>query len=606
MLNKLGFQGKIFLVFILIFVGMVTFFSTYLYVYMKRTLIRTDQINLAPVTQKISDQIDMLYKELGNAANSYTNNQENLELMIDLYHESESSYTAPLVYKTKLAKNLSAIYNAVSQLYKVIIFIPEKNVFFTYIRDEHLVDNIPGRYVYVNSVASNMQFTGVPPHSDDWSTYPQTVISVVSKFSTPYYTDFGVLEIQVPYQTIEKVGSIENNSAGKEVLIFDDNGSLVFPYFADADTNPEGRNNLLRIADAIREHGMKTGEITVGKHSILYSSYRSAYTGWTTVVTDDEKMLQKNVRGYKLIIALSSSIILFTVLFVYYILIQRLTRPLKLLTHKVRTVSLDNLSLKASNAEPNEFKLLHQSFNDMFDKIRESINNEYESRIRETEAHSSALQAQINPHFIYNTLSVITAHCEDSGAEVAADMCYRLAGMMRYTASSMSKDVLLSDEIRHSIDYLELMKLHYDDSLEYDIHLPEPLNSIRVPKLTLQPLVENCIDHGFGNVLPPWRIRIYGVSVCPNHWEITIEDNGSGIEPIQLAEISQQLTAYRDNYNNGKLLTNLKIGGLGILNTYARLIIYFGPHFYFHITNLEERGCKIQLGVRRPLEEETS
>ncbi|NOV01763.1 sensor histidine kinase [Paenibacillus planticolens] len=604
MINKFGFQGKIFLVFIIIFVGMVTFFSTYLYVYMKRTLIHTDQINLAPVTQQISDQIDTLYKELGNAAISYTNDLENLELMIDLYHESGNSSAAPLVYKTKLAINLNTIYNAVSHLYKVIIFIPEKNIFFTYIRDEHLVESIPARYAYPSNGSTNRRLTNMPPHLDDWSSLPQRVISVVSKFSTPYNKDFGMIEIQIPYQSLERVGSIKSKNAGKEVLIFDDNGSLLFPYLSEDDWERETRT--LRLIQAIKAHGMNYGEISVDNRSFLYSSFRSDYTGWTTVMTDDERMLQKNVRDYKNIIVLSSSLILFTVLIVYYILIQRLTRPLKLLTQKVRTVSLDNLSMKVTSTEPNEFKLLHQSFNDMLDKIRESINNEYESRIRETEAHSSALQAQINPHFIYNTLSVITAHCEDSGADVAADMCYRLAGMMRYTASSSCKDVLLSEEIGHSIDFLELMKLHYDDSLEYEIHLPEPLNAMRVPKLTLQPLVENCINHGFEHVLPPWRIRIYGTMLSPDHWEITIEDNGSGIEPVQLAELSRQLTSYRDNYEHGKLLTNLKIGGLGILNTYARLIIYFGTHFYFHITNLEERGCKIQLGVRRPLEEEAS
>ncbi|MDD9267052.1 histidine kinase [Paenibacillus sp. GCM10023248] len=601
MFNKFGFQGKILLIFIVIFASLVTFFAVYLYVYMKSSLIRTNQTNLAPVVHKISDQIDMLYQQLGNAAINYTNNQENLALMVDLYHEADESAAAPLVYKTKLAKNLNAIYSVVSQLYKIVIFIPEKDVFFTYIRDEPLVPTIPERYAHPVQAVSQ-RFTRIPPHPDDWSTSPQTVISVVSKFSTPYYKDFGMIELQLPYQALEQIGLMEHNSTGKKVLIFDDKGSLLFPYYGEADGLQ--RDMALRLIEAIRDHGEGSGEITLDKQSFLFSSFRSASAGWTTVITDDETILRQTVRDYGVIITLSSSLLLAAILALYYILIQRLTRPLKELTRKVRAISLDNLSMTVTTAEPNEFKLLHQSFSDMVDKIRESINNEYESRIRETEAHSSALQAQINPHFIYNTLSVITAHCEDSDAGVAAEMCVRLAGMMRYTASMVSKDVPLPEEIGHSVDYLELMKLQYDDSLAYDIHLPEALKHLRIPKLTLQPFVENCIDHGFEHVLPPWRIRIWGSFASHDHWEITIEDNGSGFKPNQLAEINRQLSAYRDNFEKGKLLANLQIGGLGILNTYARLLIHFGNRFYLRITNLEERGCKIHMGVQGPLEEE--
>lgn len=180
-----------------------------------------------------------------------------------------------------------------------------------------------------------------------------------------------------------------------------------------------------------------------------------------------------------------------------------MTKPLKQLITTVEGVNLENLQLHVPHSENDEFKILNESFYTMFSNLKDSINKVYESKLKETHAHFLALQAQMNPHFLYNTLNAISAAGEQYGSKATTLMCNQLADMLRYTTSPANSVVPLKDEIGHAINYLELMKVPYEGSLTYDIKISEELYNLHLPKLTIQPLVENCINHGFENILPP-------------------------------------------------------------------------------------------------------
>lgn len=605
MFNKLGFQNKVFAIFMVAFLFILASFAVYLYGYMKSTLVRTQQASLAPVAQKISDQIDMLYKQLDFAALGFTNNQDNLNTMVEMNSIAPESLDM-LVHQSKLIHNLSATYNVVNELYKVVIFIPDKHIFFSYIRDDHPVSSIPFPYASPDSIdqlfGKNGQVAELPPHLDFWSTAPEKVVSVVRKFSTPYYTDFGFIELVLPYRTLERICSIDKEQTGKNVYIFDEKGMLVFPFNAGS----HKENAALKLSDMIHQQNIEFGEMRLSNHSLLFNSYHSSYTEWTIVITDDEALFLQNLSYYRTLLITVSVIIFIAVMVIYYIIIRKLMKPLKHLTKSVRSINLNNLTVDGRTHEYNEYNefiLLNRSFEHMIERLRQSINQEYESRIREVEAHYSALQAQINPHFLFNTLNVIAVHCEETESDIAADMIYRLSEMMRYSGSSAQTSALLSEEMKYSVYYLELMKLHYDNSLFYEIDIPEPIGNLRFPKLSLQPFVENCINHGFDKALPPWKIKITGSVRNAMDWEIMIEDNGCGIQSDELSEIQRQLAEYETNFLEGKLVRNLQISGMGILNTYARLAIHFGEDFYFHISSMEGQGCNVRFGIRARLKE---
>ena len=167
--------------------------------------------------------------------------------------------------------------------------------------------------------------------------------------------------------------------------------------------------------------------------------------------------------------------------------------------------------------------------------------------------------------------------------------------MLRYTTTPSNKFVSLKEEINHAVNYLELVKVPYEGSLNYEVYIPDRLYMVDIPKLTLQPLVENSINHGLEKVLPPWNITICG-KITDSFWEISIEDNGTGFDEAILDKIQKQSLDYKSNLTDGNFKANLAIGGMGILNIYARMAIQFGGKTIFRIENLSPKGCKVTFG----------
>lgn len=363
---------------------------------------------------------------------------------------------------------------------------------------------------------------------------------------------------------------------------------------------------IQQLSQRIAQNTLGNGSIKLNNESNLISAHTSDYLHWTTVIVDNGDLLQQNLEHYRKRLLLVGLIILITVLLIYYVAIRKLMSPLLMLTKSIRSVNMNNLTFNTPMDDSHGFDevmILHRSFELMLERLRSSINTEYESRIRNIEANYSALQAQINPHFLYNTLNVIAIHCEETDSLVAADMCYRLSEMMRYSGSSSSTIVRLADELKYCDYYLELLKLHYDESLFNEIHIPDEMLDLRLPKLSLQPFVENAVNHGFDKKLPPWNIRIVGHYEHATSWSICIDDNGNGIDQDKLEELRGKIALYKDNFIEGKLLANLQVSGMGTLNTYARLLTQFGESFYFDISNGEQQGYRIEFGVQPSLSE---
>ena len=221
-------------------------------------------------------------------------------------------------------------------------------------------------------------------------------------------------------------------------------------------------------------------------------------------------------------------------------------------------------------------------------KQRESTLNEIAMREGTLQARLSALQMQINPHFVYNTLNIISAKSMESGNYDVIEICDQFAQMLRYSTDTRSRTATMAEELENARYYLMLSKARYEDNLEFTIDVPENLTSLTVPKLTLQPLVENALSHGFNGANALRKLWITG-HIEKARFILEIRDNGNGFSEDSLSRLRRQI----EQVENNQLSIQSGDGHIGLINTCLRLHYYSKGTMHMSIRN--ENGAVVTL-----------
>lgn len=259
-----------------------------------------------------------------------------------------------------------------------------------------------------------------------------------------------------------------------------------------------------------------------------------------------------------------------------------LTRSVRKLTKKMQQIPASSvlhqddlpahsLLTSVTSSWDRETYELEQVINHLMVRLRDSTTNEIALREGTLHAQLGALQAQINPHFVYNTLNIISAKSMESGNYDVIEICDQFAQMLRYSTDTSSRTATMAEEIENVRNYLMLAKARYENNLEFTIDVPENLNKITVPKLTLQPLVENAITHGYDGKNELRKLSITG-RIEGQHLILEIRDNGTGFSN----EMLQNMRARIQEIKEGKLSIESTGGHIGLINTCMRL------HYYSH------------------------
>lgn len=255
-----------------------------------------------------------------------------------------------------------------------------------------------------------------------------------------------------------------------------------------------------------------------------------------------------------------------------------------------------------AQAEADELRRLNRAFDELVKNLKLSMEKEMLSRVNEIQSQMFALQAQMNPHFIHNILTIISAMAGNEEQEKIPLICEMLSSMIRYNTSYEINYGELEAEIGHAENYLELMKVRYENKFHYALNYVGQMQGCHVPRFVIQPLMENCFAHGFRAKKFPWEIEIQ-VYVSEEYWEVNIRDNGSGMERGKLRALKEELLGMRER-DMGELMQELKIGGLSVRNVYERLYIAYGEKMVFEIES-DERGMSVTVGGERITDENT-
>ena len=282
-------------------------------------------------------------------------------------------------------------------------------------------------------------------------------------------------------------------------------------------------------------------------------------------------------------------IVAFVLLFVSVIVIiivyvtevtDGITGPLNKLTARVEDIKKGDFTARTPvEASEIEIQTLSDGFEDMAGKLDLLIQENKQVERRKRHAQLELLQSQINPHFLYNTLDTIIWLVEADKKQESIDMVSALSDFFR-TSLSRGKDIItLQEEEKHVLSYLAIQKVRYQDRMDYQVNIPESIYQYSIPKLTLQPLVENSIYHGIKLQREKGTIRVDAIEVGDNI-EITVKDNGAGMTEERLNEMRSVII-------NGEKV------GFGLRTVHERLQLLFGEEYGLSISSTEGVGTTI-------------
>ena len=267
---------------------------------------------------------------------------------------------------------------------------------------------------------------------------------------------------------------------------------------------------------------------------------------------------------------------------------RSITIPIRELCDMTEKVAEGDFSVRTEKADLDEIGVLSQSFNDMTEEIGtlvEVIKTQQENlHLTETKL----LQAQINPHFLYNTLDTIVWLAEEHKTDEVVNMVTALSSFFRTTLSKGRDFITVEEEESHIRSYLKIQQFRYQDILDYSIEIDEELREFVLPKLTLQPLVENALYHGIKNKRGKGMIRITGKKDGENII-FKVHDNGKGMTEEKLFEL-------RSNMRKKKLDNN--VNSFGVINVNQRLRHYYGKEYGLSYVSRQDEGTEVTVLVK--------
>ena len=331
------------------------------------------------------------------------------------------------------------------------------------------------------------------------------------------------------------------------------------------------------------EHGSGVAHIDLLGEPTIVLYDRSDVTGWLSVVTIPQASLVKSLVPK----ILTSTLVLAGVLAVVavasaFFVLGRITGPIKKLLVAMRFVGEGEFTTKVASGTNDEFGVLIEKFNTMSDRIHTLVKENYQIRLKEQEAEIHALNMQMNPHFLYNTLNVMNWVAIENGQKELSKMLVSLSNMLHYTTRKDWDAVHLSEEVEWMKHYFYIMQSRFEDKFTVTYDIEPQLYAYKVPRLLFQPFVENAILHGFDRMETGGRIDIRG-RIGDDRLCFEIVDNGRGMAP----ETVQELLLRSDSSR------------IGVSNTISRIRMQYGPEAEVGIESAVSRGTTIRIALPR-------
>ncbi len=391
----------------------------------------------------------------------------------------------------------------------------------------------------------------------------------------------GVVLVSIDEELLEEICSTTENGLN---FIVDREGNLI----SCANSEKVGQSIHPGEADEAEKRtvyqqiAMQTG--LLGETELSIYSVHDEETGWEIIRATNQEELIRALRQQQQMMAFIIVLALCAVMLVMFSQVTRMTGSIKRVVETMRKAGKGNLTIRvmSDRTRPTEIEVIAEEFNSMMDKLKKSVETQKNAEI-------AALEAQINPHFLYNTLDTINWMAIDKDEYEISNMIGTLAHILRYGISDSNGVVKIKDEVEWLKQYIFLQQMKLKNSFDCHINVEPEIMGYPIHKLLLQPFIENAILHGFEGTEGPHRLEM-DMGRQEKWIQIQIQDNGCGIPEETVREMNEGIFRKTDNKKH-----------IGMENAITRIHMYYGENVDVKIESTIGKGTTVRILI--PMED---
>ncbi len=488
----------------------------------------------------------------------------------------EDNTTRRYILENGVKSLFSSVLSTKNDIHSIVLYDKDGN-YKVYVNNKYddgtfksiVSDNIAtyGLYENVQKLAGKRLWTKFYKNTDKIS-----MVRAVNEIGSQY--QIGTLVINLNKSNLHQVIQESDLMSEGNFFVFEQGGDVIYS---------NGEESLL---PKVEYENVKTSSYKVTQYNgsdYLNVLYISKFCDWEMVSLVPLKTLFEKVSAIKeitvaLIIICVIVVIAFSIFLTYF-----LTKPIRKLSKLMRRVEEGELEIRFENIYNDEIGRLGQNFNSMLEKIKLLLQENIDKQKGLRKQELKALQAQINPHFLYNTIDTINWMAQSINADDISRISIALANYYRLSLSKGADVIKINDEVNQVRNYLTIQKFRYNEYLNYEINISEEILSFSILKLTLQPIVENAIYHGIKDKLNEGLIQITGRRE-DNKIILEVCDNGKGMNTEKLESIRASLDRVRAE-------------GFGLSNVNERIKLYFGDEYGVSIDSAENIYTKVKVVI---------
>ncbi|MEF2967643.1 histidine kinase [Paenibacillus sp. M1] len=441
------------------------------------------------------------------------------------------------------------------------------------------------------------------------STLPQEVVEQVFTLhrrieKVPSTQVLGYLSIDVKLSALREIVEQLYVQGEENLFITDTSGRLIYSSDAEAIGKSLNADWYINMGDGLKQD---QGFFERDDSVFIYQRIESAGADWMLFKQIPASYLYGEAKQSAMINALLFGVALLIIIVATVLSSIRITWPIKRLTQSINQVqATGNLEVDIASAGSDEIGVLTDRFREMMDTINNLILREYKLELTSKNNQLRALQAQINPHFLNNTLQIIGTLALEKNEPQIYNLISSLAKMMHYSMHNDDRGVTLKDELDHVKAYIELQKERFENRFSFDYQVEDSMMQLKMPKMILQPIVENYFKHGIDRKKSKGWIQLTATMNRQDEVTIIVRNNGAWIPEEKLSMLQRGLNASgAEQVRPGEDEVESRKPSIGLINVLTRLRLVYGENAELTVTNMKPVGVQIKLKFKIQNESES-